>query len=106
MLPTEPLLPYARELIEMERYFVVHGPRQSGKTTALRALARTLNAEGRVAAVWLSCENGKVAGDDVGWGESLVSAVRSAGRAVCAAGSPGSRSAGPARSGRPAAGSP
>lgn len=72
MLPTEPRVPFARELIEMDRYFVVHGPRQCGKTTTLRALARALNAEGRVAALWVSLEKGKVAGDDYGAGESLV----------------------------------
>ncbi|MEO3876803.1 hypothetical protein ABGB18_49340 [Nonomuraea sp. B12E4] len=40
MLPPAPRLPEARVLIEMDRYFVLHAPRQTGKTTMLRTLAR------------------------------------------------------------------
>jgi len=43
---------------------VVHAPRQSGKTTTLAGLARTLTAEGRYAAVRFSCETAEPAGDD------------------------------------------
>src|SRR5690606_17645708 len=72
MLPPTPRLPEARTLIEMDRYFVVHAPRQTGKTTGLRTLASELTAEGEVAALAFSCERAKVAGDDVGWGESML----------------------------------
>ena len=34
MLPPAQRLPQARELIEMDRYFVLHAPRQTGKTTS------------------------------------------------------------------------
>lgn len=64
MLPPEPRLPDARALIERGQYFVVHAPRQTGKTTTLRALARDLRAEGRRVALLASCEGAKVAGDD------------------------------------------
>lgn len=37
MLPPEPRLPEAGRLIERGMYFVVHAPRQTGKTTTLRA---------------------------------------------------------------------
>lgn len=34
-------------LIEAERYFVLHAPRQTGKTTCLLALMKHLNKQGR-----------------------------------------------------------
>src|SRR3954452_21880601 len=47
MLPPEPRLPDARRLIDEGKYFVVHAPRQTGKTTTLIVLAEQLTAEGR-----------------------------------------------------------
>lgn len=38
-------------LIEQRRYFVLHAPRQTGKTTALFALVQHLNASGRYRAM-------------------------------------------------------
>ena len=49
MLPPERRLPAVRRLVDEERYFVVHAARQTGKTTAMRALAEQLRAEGQVA---------------------------------------------------------
>ncbi|MFB4263847.1 ATP-binding protein [Nonomuraea sp. GTA35] len=72
MLPPAQRLPEARVLIEMDRYFVLHAPRQTGKTTTLRSLASELTAEGDIAALMFSCERAKSAGDDVGWAESLL----------------------------------
>ncbi len=72
MLPTEPRLPEVRPLIDKKLYFVLHAPRQSGKTTCFRALARKLTAEGEVAAVHASCERGQVAGSDVERGVQAV----------------------------------
>lgn len=72
MLPPEPRLPEARELIQRRQYFVVHAPRQTGKTTTLVALARTLTAEGSYAAVYATCEAGRAMGDDYGAVERLV----------------------------------
>jgi hypothetical protein len=46
-------------------YFVLHAPRPSGKTTLLRAFARTLSASGEYAALCLSCEVAEAKGDDV-----------------------------------------
>jgi len=66
MLPPEPRLPGARGLIDRGLYFVVHAPRQTGKTTTLGALARDLTAEGRHVALLFSCETAKVTGDDYG----------------------------------------
>jgi hypothetical protein len=50
-LPPEPRLPEARRLIASSQYFVVHAPRQTGKTTTLAALAHQLTAEGTHVAV-------------------------------------------------------
>jgi hypothetical protein len=72
MLPAEPRLPEARPLVERGMYFVVHAPRQTGKTTTLRALAHQLTAEGTYAALHFSCETGEPAGDDFGLAEALV----------------------------------
>lgn len=72
MLPTEPRLPEVRPLIDKELYFVLHAPRQSGKTTCFQALARTLTAEGRYAALHASCERGQAAGADVDRGVQAV----------------------------------
>ncbi|MEO3803492.1 ATP-binding protein [Nonomuraea sp. B1E8] len=72
MLPPTQRLPQARDLIEMDRYFVLHAPRQTGKTTTLDTLATELSAEGDTAALLLSCERAKAAGDDYPAAESLL----------------------------------
>jgi DNA polymerase III delta prime subunit len=72
MIPPLRRLPEAPGLVEQYGYFVVHAPRQTGKTTALQALARELAASGKYAAVHLSCEAGQVAGDDFDAAERIV----------------------------------
>ena len=64
MLPAAARLPDAPKLIEQHGYFVVHAPRQTGKTTTLRAIAEELRATGKYAALHFSCEAGEVAEDD------------------------------------------
>ncbi len=77
MIPPERRLPEAPGLVEELGYFVVHAPRQTGKTTALRALAQDLTALGRYAALHFSCEEGEVAGDDYGAAQrAVLGAVR------------------------------
>jgi hypothetical protein len=56
----------------MDRYFVLHAPRQTGKTTALRTLASELTAEGDITVLLFSCERAKAAGDDYAAAESLL----------------------------------
>ena len=72
MLPPERRLPGIREVIEQRSYFVLHAPRQVGKTTSLIALARELTAEGRFAALTVSMEVGAAFPDDVGAAEDAV----------------------------------
>jgi hypothetical protein len=64
-LPVMRRLPEVRGLIEDQLYFVVHAPRQVGKTTALMSLARELTAEGSHVAALVSMEAGAGFVDDV-----------------------------------------
>ncbi len=59
MLPPERRLFGIEALIERGQYFVVHAPRQSGKTTAFRTLAERLSGEGNYTALLTSCEAGQ-----------------------------------------------
>ena len=72
MIPAERRLPGSEALIAKQAYFVVHAPRQTGKTTAMKALARRLTAEGRYAALRFSCQNAQVFPEDVGAAEKTV----------------------------------
>ena len=53
-------------LIEQKRYFVLHAPRQTGKTSALLALMEELNGSGRYRCVYVNVEIGQTAREDVG----------------------------------------
>ncbi len=64
MLPAAERLSQAPRLVDRGGYFVVHAPRQTGKTTSLWALARKLTAQGKYAALHFSCEIAEAAGDD------------------------------------------
>ncbi|MCU0756048.1 MAG: hypothetical protein MUE46_13130, partial [Xanthomonadales bacterium] len=44
------------DLIEQRRYFVLHAPRQTGKTTCLLALRDRLNQDGQFAALYVNVE--------------------------------------------------
>ena len=72
MVPPEPRLPDARRLIAQGQYFVVHAPRQTGKTTALGALAAELTAEGEYVALLVSCEAARAVEDDYAAAEEIV----------------------------------
>lgn len=58
MLPALRRLPEVRGLIDQQAYFVVHAPRQVGKTTTLMALAQELTHEGSHVALLVSMEVG------------------------------------------------
>ncbi len=101
MLPPVARLPEVGRMFEREQYFVLHAPRQTGKTTAMRALAESLRASG-LAACWASLEASRgiadVAAAEPAW---LTALHRSASRlpAAChapdpapfVAGAPGTR---------------
>jgi DNA polymerase III delta prime subunit len=65
-------LPEAPRLIEQKGYFVIHAPRQTGKTTAMLELARELTASGRYVAILLSVEVGAAFNDDPGAAELAI----------------------------------
>ncbi len=52
-------------LIEQKRYFILHAPRQTGKTSALLALMDELNEAGRHRAVYVNVEGAQTAREDV-----------------------------------------
>ena len=55
-----------RELIDDQQYFVLHAPRQTGKTSALLALQELLNAEdGPCRCVYVNVEGASTAREDV-----------------------------------------
>ena len=56
MMPALDRLPGIRELVAGGNYFVVHAPRQTGKTTALKALVREINEKGDMFAVYCTLE--------------------------------------------------
>ncbi|WP_437630176.1 ATP-binding protein [Sorangium sp. So ce854] len=72
MLPAEERLPAVRDLIDRKAYFVLHAPRQIGKTTSLLTLAQALTREGRYLAVLVSAEVGAPFPDDPGAAELAI----------------------------------
>jgi len=64
MLSATERLPAIKQLIAQENYFVIHAPRQVGKTTAMISLAKELTASGQYTSVMLSLEVGAVFSHD------------------------------------------
>ncbi len=60
------------ELIEGKKYFLLHAPRQTGKTTCLLALMDYLNREGRYRALYVNIESAQAARENVAEGISAV----------------------------------
>jgi len=82
MLPASARLPQVMPLIETKSYFVLHAPRQTGKTTALLALAAELTAAGSYVAALVSLEVGEAFPDDPGAAElAILGSWRRAARA-------------------------
>jgi AAA domain-containing protein len=54
-----------KEFIEKQYYFILHAPRQSGKTTAIIEFVRKLNQEGNYTALYVSTEGAHVAVNNV-----------------------------------------
>ncbi|MBR1475662.1 MAG: ATP-binding protein, partial [Muribaculaceae bacterium] len=60
------------DLIRMKRYFVLHAPRQSGKTSCLLALRDYLNGQDDYIAVYANVEGGQAARNDV---ETVITGI-------------------------------
>ncbi len=56
MVDPLPRLTGVRELIAGQHYFVIHAPRQTGKTTYLYALMHRLNQEGNYTALQVNIQ--------------------------------------------------
>jgi len=72
MVPPLSRLPDVYRLIDQQGYFVIHAPRQTGKTTVMQALAQDLTASGRYVALLVSMEVGAAFNDDVGAAELAI----------------------------------
>jgi len=59
-------------LIEQRKYFVLHAPRQTGKTSCLLALMEYLNREGRYAALYCNVEAAQGTREDVRRGVKAI----------------------------------
>ncbi|MCL2778748.1 MAG: ATP-binding protein [Polyangiaceae bacterium] len=64
--------PEIQQLIDQEKFFVLHAPRQSGKTTLLNAIVKRLNAEGRYEAMAFSVQQAQATRDDLDKGNRIV----------------------------------
>ena len=62
-------------LIERQKYFLLHAPRQTGKTTCLLALMEHLNREGRYRALYANIEGAQTAREDVDRGMAAICSV-------------------------------
>ncbi len=69
MLPASDRFPDLTRLIAQQNYFVLHAPRQTGKTTAMLALAKELTESGQYVAIMVSAEVGAAFRDDPGKAE-------------------------------------
>lgn len=52
-------------LLEQEKYFVLHAPRQTGKTSYLLALMEYLNRQGQYKCLYVNIENAQAARENV-----------------------------------------
>ena len=64
-----------KTLIQQKRYFLLHAPRQTGKTTALLAMIEVLNREGRYTALYADIEGAQTARNDVTAGIDTICSV-------------------------------
>ena len=75
MLPATERLPEIKKLIDQRNYFVIHAPRQTGKTTAMLTLAQELTASGAYTSVMVSVEVGSTFPDEPEKAEQVILAA-------------------------------
>nr|CAA6830480.1 MAG: AAA-like domain-containing protein [uncultured Thiotrichaceae bacterium] len=61
-----------QHLIESEKYFVLHAPRQTGKTSTLLAMSDELNEAGVYKSLYVNIEAAQAARNDVEGGMTVV----------------------------------
>jgi hypothetical protein len=72
MLSPVARLPQVERLVSQKNYFVIHAPRQIGKTTAITGLAQQLTASGRYTSIVLSAEVGAPFSQDIAAAEDAI----------------------------------
>jgi hypothetical protein len=72
MLSSIQRLPTVLDLIGQQTYFIIHAPRQIGKTTAMMTLAQELTLSGKYVAVLVSVEGGSALEDDLDAAEQAI----------------------------------
>jgi hypothetical protein len=60
------------ELIEQKKYFLLHAPRQAGKTTCLLAVTAYLNAAGHYRALYANIEPAQACREDLASGMAVI----------------------------------
>ncbi len=60
------------QLIEEKKYFILHAPRQSGKTTAMRIYVDQLNATGKYKALYVNVEPAQIVRSNVKDGMEII----------------------------------
>ena len=75
MLSATERLPEIKQLIAQENYFVIHAPRQTGKTTAMLTLAQELTASGEYTSVMVSAEVGSTFPNEPEKAEDIILAA-------------------------------
>ncbi len=61
-----------RHLMDAKKYFVLHAPRQTGKTSTLLAMMKALNEEGVYKALYVNIEAAQAARNDISAGLTVV----------------------------------
>jgi AAA-like domain len=61
-----------RQLIDQKKYFVLHAPRQSGKTTAIKLFIDDLNREGTYKVLYINVEPAQIARGNVKDGMEII----------------------------------
>jgi hypothetical protein len=59
-------------LIDRQRYFVLHAPRQTGKTTSLLAMVKKINGDGKYHCAYMNVEAAQTARNDVNAGMKAI----------------------------------
>ena len=61
-----------KQLIDQKKYFILHAPRQSGKTTAIQILVEELNKESHYKAFYVNVEPAQIARGNVEKGMEII----------------------------------
>jgi AAA-like domain len=64
-----------KSLIEAERYFILHAPRQTGKTSCMLALEAQLNAEGSYRCLYVNIETAQAARENIEMGIDCINSA-------------------------------